>query len=108
MTTDKLLKLIADARDSQYLIDEGFYDPANKRLPNYRGGDLITFQLDKDNIRPFGKFIKHLAKLARVSIEAATDAACNFVIREYFEAHEDEMKKDPKGFWKRLRAKKRA
>ncbi len=75
--------LIASARKFQYLMDEGFFDDANKELPNYIKSHEAD--LDRDAMNILRPLIRRLAKAAHVSRHAAQDALINYCIRRWAE-----------------------
>lgn len=79
------INVVAKARELKYLIDEGFYDEANKDTLNYIGS--LIFKLDHDTRKKLKYFGRKIAKLAGVSQHIGESTFLNISITEYLIKH---------------------
>jgi len=79
--------IVAEARQLKYLVDEGFYDNANKGRPNYRPTIKIDMnEMDEVALEVWKREARKLAKVAGVSQHIAQSAFLNVCLRKYFKS----------------------
>jgi hypothetical protein len=83
---DEIDHLVKLARQNQYHMDEGFYDPENKSKPNYIKSERIELErseMPEELVEKMESTIAALAERAGVSEEAAADAIASQAMEHF-------------------------